>query len=184
MSNQTSVFEKFVKAIDVRSFCTPFGPPLDANWSATDASIELTEAATTYDLFDRPSLVMANGKAVGIVWVEDIGRDETVGGCAEHIVPAQLIAGDTKYFDAFQSLVGVTAYYRYVVDGCDIVGVLRKRDLFGPVGQLCFLALTLEIEAAALALCHGQPQLFDALSSERQQMAEQQFKKRFSDMQP
>jgi hypothetical protein len=61
---------------------------------------------------------------------------------------------------------GETSYC--VLDGDRIVGVLRPSHLYAPRAVLCYFALTLDLETAALDLCTWFPDAWHALPELRQ----------------
>jgi len=69
----------------------------------------------------------------------------------------------------------------YVFHINDVVGVLRYRDLFKPLGRLAFLALALEIEDQALRLCQSASlaeRCWLSLSENRKRMANELYGQR------
>jgi len=188
----TSMFEQIASSITVKSICDPLGPDVPA----TSAIPELEEyldpsGDPTLDPFNNPSRVVdCKGHIVGMLWFEDwtcLGEpkaaDETitVEQVMERIEPNEYVSSGTTILDAVDIFGARHSTYFYVIDRNKVIGVLRYRNLFKPLGRLAFLALALEIEDQALSLCQS-PSLAErcwlSISYNRRQKAIELYKQR------
>jgi hypothetical protein len=77
--------------------------------------------------------------------------------------------------------------FYYVIEKTEIIGLLRYRDLFHPLGRLAFLAIALEIEALALRLCESRLHrdgCWASLPDGRKSKAVEQFKRDYNNREP
>ncbi len=87
----------------------------------------------------------------------------------------------TTILDAVELFGAKENNYFCVIHVNEIIGVLRYRDLFRPLGRLAFLALALEIEDQAFTLCQS-PTLAErcwlSISANRKRKAIEEFMRR------
>jgi hypothetical protein len=136
----------------------------------------------------NPSRVVdADGRIKGIVWFGNYfgvpdPNERTVDDVMEKLEPDAIVSSSTTILEAVELFVSRPNYCFYVVHVNEIVGIVFYSDLFKPLGRLAFLALALEIEDQALALCRT-PAIADrawhALSENRRRMAIEVFRRRY-----
>jgi hypothetical protein len=111
-----------------------------------------------------------------------VNNDYTVGEIIEQLEPNEYLSSGTTILDAVELFCSKPNRYFYVIHANDIVGIIYYRDLFKPLGRLAFLALALEIEDHALALCRSAPineRCWRSLSENRKSKALELFKLRY-----
>jgi hypothetical protein len=97
---------------------------------------------------------------------------------ARPIELSTVVTGDTPVTEVIERLSDSTVGWLFVVENGDVSGIVSYKDLFGPIGSLCLLALCFELEAAALRLCQAfSRQCFESLSEGRREKTLEEFKK-------
>jgi hypothetical protein len=197
----TPIFEQISSALTVRSICTPLGPDIPAG--STDDDLRLLDWGPAFHPDYNPSRVVAgDGSIIGLVWheysdpcsdPEDEDEDyhtvdegtyiyHTVEEKMVKLEPNQIVSSSTTVLEAVELFANSPNGYFYVVHVNEIIGVVFYGDLFKPLSRLAFLALALEIEDQALALCR-LPTIIDrawqALSENRRGKAIELFKLRY-----
>src|SRR5260370_813093 len=173
------IFEQITSALTVRSICTSLGPDIPAG-STHDDLVEM-HCDPGLDPFNNPSRVVGlDGSVSGIVWFEDYWRLEhderaqTVDEVMERLQPSEILSSATTILEAVELFASKPNRYFYVIHVNEVIGVVFYRDLFKPLGRLAFLALALEIEDQALALCQSEAiinRAWQSLSDNRRGMA-------------
>src|SRR5262245_8939880 len=183
-----SIFDQVTSALTVRAICSQLGPDIPSG--ATDADLVVMHCDADLDPLNNPSRVIGpNGRVIGIVWYENYWRLEggdgdtrTVADVMDPLGPDEILSSATTILDAVEIFGRKPNRYFYVVHVNDIVGVVFYRDLFKPLGRLAFLALALELEDQALALCRS-PQIrercWQSISDNRKHNAMELFKFRY-----
>jgi hypothetical protein len=113
------------------------------------------------------------------VWMP---TDLTPGDVMQPLQIYELVSSSTTVLDAVELFGTKTTDYFYVIDINDVIGVLRYRNLFRPLGRLAFIALALEIEDQALRLCssHGLAKsCWRSLSNDRRSKAIELYEQRY-----
>ena len=141
------------------------------------------------DPFNNPSRVIrSDGSVKGMVWYEDYRQLEpddgpqTVDEVMQPLEPSEILSSSTTVLDAVEIFGSKPNRFFYVIHVNDIIGVVFYRDLFKPLGRLAFLALALEIEDQALALCRSasiNERCWQSISDNRKRKAIELFKLRY-----
>lgn len=156
---------------------------------STHNDLEEMHCDPNLDPFNNPSRVLgSDGSVRGIVWFENYWRLEHDDGAQivdevmEHLEPNEIISSSTTILEAVELFGTKPNRYFYVVHVNEVIGVVFYGNLFKPLGRLAFLALALEIEDQALALCRSVPineRAWQSLSDNRRGMAIELFNRRY-----
>jgi len=180
------IFEQISSALTVRSICTPLGPDIPSG--STDEDLLDMHCDPGLDPFNPSRVLGSDGSVVGIVWFESYacleheGEARIVDDVMERLNPNEMLSSSTTILEAVELFGSRPNRYFYVVHVNEVIGVLFYRDLFKPLGRLAFLALALEIEDQALALCRSaaiNKQAWQSLSDNRRAMAIELFRRRY-----
>ena len=163
----TQIFERIASSLTVNSICGQLGPDVPAGTSILEIEEFLDPGSDSkLDPLNNPSRVIDNaGDLVGILWFEDWCDSEseppsddaipTVDDFLEPLEPHEYLSSATTILEDVELFSAKRNAFFYVIHVNEVVGILRYRDLFRPLGRLAFLALALEIEDQALRLCQS-----------------------------
>ncbi len=163
----TQIFEQIASSLTVKSICGQLGPDVRAGSSIEEVEEYLDPGSDSkLDPWNNPSRVIDNdGDLVGILWFKDWCDSEseppfddavpTVDDFLEPLEPNEYLSSATTILEAVELFSAKRNAYFYVIYVNEVMGILRYRDLFRPLGRLAFLALALEIEDQALRLCQS-----------------------------
>jgi hypothetical protein len=120
-------------------------------------------------------------------WNDDPTEDEPPSDVPVDVAIQPLKAGEilssaTTILDAVDIFSSNPNTFFYVIHINQIIGVLFYKDLFKPLGRLAFLALALEVEDQALALCRSSKinkRCWESISDDRKRKATDLFKLRY-----
>jgi hypothetical protein len=186
----TSIFEQVTSSLTVLSICGSLGPDIPAGTPLFDVE-KVLDPGDDFDPNDPSPVIDSGGDLVGFLWFEDWGVDqaleeEEVDSFVDDVMdrpePSQFLSSDTTILEAVQLFTSKPTDLFYVIHGNQVVGYLRYRHLFQPVGRLTFLALAVGIEDQALRLCQHPPfrkAAWQSISDGRRCKAIELFKNRY-----
>jgi hypothetical protein len=186
----TEMFEHIASSITVKSICTPLNPDIHAWEKIEDLTWEMEQSLDADE--NNPWPVRdSDGEVVGMLWPDNaytyLSDDPSnpsafvIRDVMEYVHPHECVDSATTILDAV-ALFGTKSNsgYFYVMQGNEVVGILRYGDLLHPLGRLAFLTLALEIEDLALLLCQSIGNgCWKSLPAARKDKARDLFKQRY-----
>jgi hypothetical protein len=177
-----TIFRQLAEFIKARHIQSALGPAVLTGDSPTDGWDSLSEAAREggYDPMERISLVLDGNHPVGWIGFDSIvATVSDMSSIADPIPTEGMVSADTHVLE----LVGLFAQRRqpfyFVLEGSRITGTISYDNLFAPPFRLCLLALTLELETAALDRALVSPMVsWSVLPEGRQEKAIEIFRAR------
>ena len=176
---RTTVYSHIAGFVTVGDLRDPLGSVVRENQSVEEAWMVMTTADT--DPMNSASLVLRNQEVIGSVWLADLDSEtKLVGDCMEVILPAAIISANTPALYAVKLLAQGQRELYFVLHRDEFVGTLTFSCLSKPLFRICLLALTLELEQAALDLLMlGANESWAALGENRRTKAIEVYQLRF-----
>lgn len=179
--NKSLLYHDLAKDLTVGTLCGRLGRDIEATEKADVVLKELDQGLDVWAFPDH--LVRENGRLVGICSLVDFLNQITPSGgveggivrdCAQPITPNRMVSINTPFSRAVHLFADDEMPY-YVLDADQIAGVLRPGHIYGLRAILCYLALTLDLETAALNLCTWFPEALNSLPERRRSKTLQRY---------
>jgi hypothetical protein len=185
MSEQ-QLFQELAKELKVERLVGKLGRDLQGLDNAYTVRQQLLDEESNACAFasENLHLIYENDRVTGYccVWdlcdfaAEDWGKDD--GRLVRDFVsPRQIdaISSDLSFVEVLDLFQEETDPY-YAIRDDRVVGILFPSHLFHPRALLCYLALTFDLESAALDLCTWFPDSLESLPEQRRDKAFETFK--------